>query len=256
MKPKWLVWAAFVLLIHSWTSMALWAAPAPTLTPLDRSTASPTPSPTPWPTHPPLVAPTWAPMSAGPVPEQMKPKQPSPWMSSLGLGVGVPASPNLQNAYTVGFDAELGSGLKLTDQFSLWLDFNLDLYNSKNDNLTNGNNFTVIEAAFWARYRLLDSDISPYFFVGPGLSYNEYRSDQGAVVDVNTGYGYIPVNAYEIDFLAEGGFGLDMKLGGSLMAFLQGKLTYDFTSAPFAGYGSTDSPLVLVPFDLGLIFGI
>ncbi len=211
---------------------------------------------TPRPTNTPILAPTWAPESSGPVPEQMKKKKPSDFMSSAGLGIGIPESHGLQTAYGTGFNADLGTGYKVTDQFSLWLDLDLDLFNSKNDSLTNNSNFTVIEAVLWARYRFLESDISPYFFIGPGLSYNEYRSDQGINVDANTGYGYIPINAYEFDLLAEGGLGLEMRVGGGMATFIQGKLTYDFTTAHFAGYGSTDSPNILMPFEIGLLFGI
>ncbi len=143
----------------------------------------------------------------------------------------------------------------MTGQFSLWLDLNLDLFSSKNDQLTQSNNFTIIEAVFGVRYRLLDSDISPYFFFGPGLSYNEYRSDQGIDI-VDDYYEYIPINAYEFDFLGEGGLGLEMRLDGETAAFLQGKLTYDFTSAHFASFGSTDSPNIVVPVEIGLLFGI
>ena len=194
-------------------------------------------------------------MSAGPVPEQMKPKKPSPWMSSMGLGVGLPLSENLGQAYTMGFNADLGSGLKITNAFSLWLDFDLDLYTSKNDGLTHNNNYTMIEGALWARYRFLETDWSPFVFLGPGLSYNEYRSDQGAVYSPYTG-GYIPVNSYEFDVLAEAGLGLEMKLGGGLTSFVQGKITYDFTSGGFAGFGNTDSPIIVSPLELGMIFGI
>lgn len=88
------------------------------------------------------------------------------------------------------------------------------------------------------------------------MAYNEYRSNQGAVIDPTTGYGYIPVNAYEFDFLLEGGLGLDVRMDKGMSAYLQGKLTYDFTSPQFAGYGSTDSPLVIMPFEIGIILGI
>jgi hypothetical protein len=201
------------------------------------------------------VAPTWAPQAVGYPVETPKTKKPSPYMSSAGLGIGLPLSEHARTAYTMGIDMDLGSGYKVSDNLSLWLDINLDFLNSQNDNLTNGNNFTIIEAAFWARYRILDTDISPYFFLGPGIAYNEYRSDQGAIYDYNTGYGYIPY-IYEFDFLAEGGLGIEMRLGGGLTSFLQGKVTYDFTSSHFAGYGSTDSPILVMPFELGMIFGI
>lgn len=177
-------------------------------------------------------------------------------MSSAGVGVDIPKSKNLQTAYSGSLYADLGSGLKITDQFSVWLDFNLGLFNSQNDQLTNYSDFTLIEAAFWARYRIFNSDISPYVFIGPGISYNEYRSNQGAIVDYDIDYAYIPINAYEFDFLAEGGIGLEMRVGGGITTFLQGKLTYDFTSSSFAGYGSTDSPTIVMPFELGMIFGI
>ena len=74
-----------------------------------------------------MVAPDWAPQAAGAVPENLKPKKPSPWMSSAAIGVGVPMSQNIQSAYTSGFDADLGTGLKVADRFSVWLDFDLDL---------------------------------------------------------------------------------------------------------------------------------
>lgn len=165
-------------------------------------------------------------------------------------------SSNLQSTYSAGFNAGLGSGLKVSDNLSFWLDFNLGLYNSKNDPATHNNDFSLIEAVLCARYRVVDSDLSPYLFAGPGVSYNEYRSNQGAVLDPNTGYGYIPVNSYEFDFLAEGGLGLDVRMTKGMAAYFQGKLTYDFTSSSFAGYGSTDSPLIVMPFELGIIFGM
>ena len=186
----------------------------------------------------------------------MKPKKPSPWLSSIGLGLGIPLSNQLQSTYSAGFNAGLGSGLKIDDQFSVWLNFNLGLYNSRNNQATHDNDFSLIEAAFCARYRILDSDLSPYLFAGPGFSYNEYRSNQGAVLDPGTGYGYIPVNSYEFDFLAEGGLGVDVRMTKGMTAYLQGKLTCDFTSPSFAGYASTDSPILLMPFELGVIFGL
>jgi hypothetical protein len=232
------------------------AAGTSTYTPSPTVTSTATETFTPRPTNTPILAPTWAPESSGPVPDKMQKKKPSDFMSSAGLGMGIARSHGIQSAYGTGFYADLGTGYKVTDKFSIWLDLNLDLFNSKNDTLTNGNNFTVIEAVLWARYRLLDSDISPYFFIGPGLSYNEYRSDGGIVIYDNFGDGYIPVDAYEFDFLAEGGFGLEMRVGGGIAGFIQGKLTYDFTTAHFAGYGSTDSPNIIMPFEIGLLFGI
>ena len=228
--------------------------PTPTVTPT--VTATVTMTYTPWPTNTPILAPTWAPESAGPVPEEMKKKQPSNFMSSAGLGIGFPQSSNLQTAFGTAFNADLGTGYKLSSQFSLWLDLNLNLFNSRDNNLTHGNNFTIIEAVLWARYRLLASDFSPYVFLGPGLSYNEYRSNGGPIFDTVTYYEYVPINAIEFDFLAEGGLGLEVKLDKETAAFLQGKLYYDFTTAHFAGYGSTDSPNIVVPIEIGLLFGI
>jgi len=144
----------------------------------------------------------------------------------------------------------------LTEQFSIWLDLNLDLYSSKNDGLTGGNNYTLINAALWGRYRILETDLSPYLFAGPGLAYNEYRSNVAFQYDPTTGYGNIPVNASEVGFLAEGGLGIDLRLGGGLDSYLQGKLTYSFITPHFAGFGYTDSPIVVVPLELGILFGI
>lgn len=155
----------------------------------------PTAIPTPMPTSPPMVAPTWAPQTAGSVPEALKSKKPSRWMSLTALGVGVPLSRNIQTAYSSGFNADLGSGYKVSDNFSIWLDIDLDLFGSKNDSLTQSNNFTLIEAALWARCRILDGDFSPYVFAGPGIAYNEYRSDQGPIVNYQYQYSYVPVNS-------------------------------------------------------------
>ena len=218
-------------------------------------TFSPTPS-SPTPTRTPFFAPTWAPESAGTGPSPLEPKKPSPWMTTTGLGISIPASGKLQQAYSNGFYFAIGSGYKLTEQFSVWLDLALNLYNSKNDSLTHGNNYTLIEGAFWARYRILRSEVSPYFFAGPGISYNEYRNTGVVLYDPTTGAGYIPINSYEVDFLLEGGLGIDMSLGGGLDTYLQGKLTYSFTSPAFAGYASTDSPIIVVPLELGINFGI
>lgn len=203
-----------------------------------------------------IVAPAWAPEAAGPVsPREAARKKASPWLSQIGLGVGVPLSRGLGSAYASAFQVDLGSGLKVSDAFSIWLDLNLGFYNSKNDALTGGNNYTLIEAAFWGRFRLFPSTFSPYLFAGPGLAYNENRSDGALQYDPNTGYAYVPVNAYEIDLIAEGGLGLDLKMGGGTDVFLQGKLTCDFTSSHFAGYASTDSPVMVMPLEAGVIFG-
>src|SRR5271169_141170 len=84
----------------------------------DRATPTVTPTATaaftPWPTNTPIMAPTWAPESAGPVPEQMKKKKPTGFMSSAGLGIGLPTSKNLNSAYGMGFTADLGTGYKVT----------------------------------------------------------------------------------------------------------------------------------------------
>jgi hypothetical protein len=210
----------------------------------------------PTPTTTPIRAPQWAPSEAGIGSASITSRKPSPWMSLTGIGIGLPISSNLGKAYSLGFNVELGAGYKVTDQFSLWIDVDLDLLNSKNDVLTNNNNFTLGEAAFWVKYRILTSDLSPTIFFGPGLSYNENRSNSVLLYDQNTGYESVPVNAYEFDFLVEGGLGLDLKMVEGIHAFLQGKMTYDFTSVHFAGFASTDSPIVVVPLEAGVLFGI
>ncbi len=220
-----------------------------------QATFTPTPA-SPTPTRTPFLAPTWAPSSAGIGPSPLEHKSPSAWMTSTGLGIGIPISVHLQKGYSTGFNVAIGSGYKLTEQFSIWLNLGLNLYSSKDDTHTHGNNYTLIEGALSARYRILASDISPFLFAGPGISYNEYRNPSVVQYDPTTGYGYIPVNAYEVAFLMEGGLGIDMRLGGGIDTYLQGKLTYGFISPGFAGYASTDSPIMLVPLELGIILGI
>lgn len=233
-------------------------AQKPTPTPVHSLAAPPvsTPAALPTPKPAPIVAPTWAPEKAGNFPDKPVPPKASPWISSIGLGIGIPMSKNINKAYAPGFNFDLGSAYKITSQFSLWFDLDVDLYSSKNNTLTRGNNYTMIEAAFWARYRFLESDLSPYIFAGPGLAYNENRSNGVLQYDPTTGYAYVPINAYEFDLLAEGGLGLGLKLGGGAEAFLQGKWAYDFTSPHFAGYASTDSPIIVLPLEMGLLFGL
>jgi hypothetical protein len=218
--------------------------------------AEPTPTVTP--------SPTWVPQKFTPkdlppaVQATVQPepsRKPSPWMSLTGLGIGLPAA-HLGNAYGTAFEAELGSGLKISHSFSIWLDVNLGFFGSRNDTLTGGNNYTMIEAAFWGRYRFLSGDFSPYLFAGPGVAYNENRSNGSAQYDPNTGVAYIPINAFEVDFLVEGGLGFDLALGEGLDLFLQGKLTYDFSSSNFAAYAATDSPILVVPVETGILFGL
>jgi Outer membrane protein beta-barrel domain len=234
----------------SWTP-----TPTPDSTKGIQATFTPTPA-SPTPTRTPFLAPTWAPESAGTGPSPLEPKKPSFWMTTTGIGIGIPASTHLQQAYSTGFNIAIGSGYKLTEQLSLWLDLGLNLYNSKNDSLTNGNNYTLIEGAFWIRYRFLDSGVSPYILAGPGLAYNEFRNNNVVLYDPTTGYGYIPINSSEVDFLMEGGLGIDMRLGEGIDTYLQGKLTYIFTSPNFTGYASPDNPIIVVPLELGIIFGI
>lgn len=173
-----------------------------------------------------------------------------------GLGVGIPLSPHLTSAYSAAFNLNLGAGVRVSDQWTFWLDVALALYGSKNDHLTQGNNFNLINAALWARYRLLDSDFSPFVLGGPGLAYNENRSNNTEIYDPSTGDGYIPINGYEVDLMAEGGAGLDLRMGEGASVFLQARVAYDFTSPRFAGFASTDNPLVVMPIEIGMIFGI
>ncbi len=182
-------------------------------------------------------------------------EKPSKWVSSTGLGIGLPGSGNIQKAYGPAFAFDLGSGYLLSNRLSLWLNVGLDQFSSKNDSLTNGNNYMVIGAAFLIRARLLLSDFSPYFFLGPGLAYNENRSDNTIQYDSNTGYSNVPINSYEFDFLAEGGLGFQLKAGEGIDLYLEGKLIYDFASSHFAGTASTDSPDILIPLEMGVIFG-
>jgi hypothetical protein len=202
----------------------------------------------------PLNAPQWSEVKTTPRDLPIN-KKISPWMSLLGVGADIPASSNIQKGYAVGFDLDLGTGYRLDDRWSLWINLELGQFTSRNDALTQNNNFLMIEAAFWARYRITGDDFSPYLFAGPGLAYNENRNNQAALYDPVTGYYNVPVNQSEVDFVAEGGLGLDLKTGEGFHVFLQGKVISDFTSPHFAHYASTDSPIVLVPVELGVLFG-
>ncbi len=239
----------FFVLIGISLSRAETKTATPTVTDTPVVLSSPTITPTP------IRAPRWAPSAAGPVPAEAQAKGKSPWMSSIGLGVGLPVSPHLEQAYTLGFNVNLGAGYKVNDAFSVWLDVALDLFSSKNDVLTQDNKFTLINASLWVKYRFLTSDFSPYLFAGPGLAYNENRSDQAPIYDPDTGIAYSPINAYEVDFLAEGGLGLEIKMAQGASAYLQTRLTYDFVSTHFANYAYTDSPIVIVPLEAGVLFG-
>ncbi len=202
----------------------------------------------------PLSAPQWNEVKTVPGNISMGKKM-TPWMSLLGIGLDIPASAHIQKAYALGFDLNLGTGYRLDSQWSLWLNLALGQFSSRNDTLTQNNNFMMIEAAFWARYRILGGDFSPYLFAGPGLAYNENRNDQAAQYDPVTGNSYVPIDQYEVDFLAEGGLGFDLRAGDGFHVFLQGKIIYDFTSPHFESYASMDSPVLLVPVELGVLFG-
>ncbi len=202
----------------------------------------------------PLSAPQWNEVKT--VPGNISTaKKMTPWMSSLGIGLDIPAGAHVQKGYAVGFDLNLGTGYRLNSQWSFWLNLALGQFSSRDDTLTQNNNFMMIEAAFWARYRISEGDFSPYLFAGPGLAYNENRNDQAAQYDPGTGTYYVPIDQYEVDFLAEGGLGLDVRAGDGFHVFLQGKIICDFTSRPFGNYASMDSPVLLVPVDLGVLFG-
>lgn len=173
-----------------------------------------------------------------------------------GMGVGIPLSPRLASAYTNAFNLNLGAGVRASSRWTFWLDLSLALYGSRNDQLTGGNNLNLINAALWARWRILDSDLSPYLLAGPGLAYNENRSNNTEIYDPTTGNGYVPINRYEVGFLAEGGAGLDLRIGEGASVFLQARMAYDFTSSSFAIFAYTDSPIKVMPIEIGMIFGI
>jgi hypothetical protein len=202
----------------------------------------------------PLSAPQWSEVKTVPGNISMSKKM-TPWMSLMGLGLDIPASAHIQKGYALGFDLNLGSGYRLDNQWSLWLNLSLGQFSSRNDTLTQDNNFMMIEAAFWARYRITNGDFSPYFFAGPGMAYNENRNNQAAQYDPTTGNYYVPIDQYEVDFLTEGGLGLDLRAGDGFHIFLQGKIICDFTSPHFASYASMDSPVLLAPLELGVLFG-
>lgn len=230
----------------------VFAEMTPTVTPTFTATTAGTPTPTP--TYNPY--PTFPPTPIG-SPAVMKREAKDPnWISSTGLGLGVPLSAHLTQAYGSGFAADLGTGYKFSEDLSLWLDGTLELFNSKNDTLTGGNNFNLVGLALLVRYRFSDSGLMPYLFAGPGVAYNENRSDQGINYDVNTGYGYIPVNSYEFDPLVEVGLGLEMDFEKGMGVYFQGRLIYDMASTGFASQAYNDSPLTVMPFEMGLLFGL
>jgi hypothetical protein len=236
--------------------------PTFTVTPVDTPTATftpsatntPGPSATPVASEAPLKAPQWSDVKTVPQDIPVNPKI-SPWMSLIGLGLDIPGSSHFDQAYALGFDLDLGTGYRLDDQWSLWVNLSLGQFDSKNDTLTQNNNFMIIEAALWLKFRLIDADFSPYFFLGPGLAYGENRSNQAIQYDPVTGFYDIPVNEYEIDWLAEAGAGLDLRVGDGIHFYLQGRLISDFVSPSFAAYASKDSPVLLIPVEFGMLFG-
>lgn len=137
--------------------------------------------------------------------------RPGVWVSLISVGAGVPISPKLQEAYSTSFHLGLGLGWRASSHLSLWLDFTLDQFNSKNSQLTNDNNYMLITFASLALYRIFTSAFSPFFFLGPGLAYNEDRSTIPQV-DTTLGIVTVPITSSEVDFLFEGGRDSALKL--------------------------------------------
>jgi hypothetical protein len=146
----------------------------------------------------------------------------------------------------------VGTGYKLSDQFSAWLDVVFHTFGAKSGAI----NYTLIDLTLSARYRLTSSAFSPYLFAGPGLAYNENRSTTTTSYDVYTGYPYFLVNSSEVDFLAAGGLGMEFRLEDGMNVYLQSKLMVDFTSVNFAQSAFTDSPILYVPIQAGVFFGL
>jgi tetratricopeptide (TPR) repeat protein len=217
-----------------------------------------------------------------PAPEKTKLNKPLSWFILGDLGAVFPISPNLQSAYEPFITLDLGLGYKITKDFSFCLDFGGAFTGSQNSTVgnTNINTFDILYAAFWARYRIPTGlGIDPYFFIGPGITHNEYSysapgDNDNNYVDYGTSMRPAPHlyhskdqsqgsnssnndNSYtigtETDFLMEGGLGFEVRVSTNKLIYLQGKLTYDYTSPYFANLGSTDSPIVAVPAEFGLI---
>jgi hypothetical protein len=183
------------------------------------------------------------------------PKKDNKWLSSIGLGAALPMSANLRANYSLGLNVSLGTGYQLTDRLSAWADVDFDYFGASPNSIESSNGYTIVGLALWLRYCPFGTNLRPYLFAGPGLAYNEVRSTGTAVYDYYTGLFYYPINAYEFDFTAEGGLGLEYKVSDGLRLFLQGKITYDFTSENFAGNALTDSPAFFIPIQTGIIFG-
>jgi len=233
-----------------------WADSKPTSTP----TESPTPSGTLTPTATPMstvVAPSSAPSSASlgsykPEPKHSKSK----WFSLTDLGVALPLSPNMSRYYGIGFNVDICSGYQFSDNFSGLLDVGIDHFDSRNAALTGDNNLTMVALSFLARYTLNGTGLSPYVFLGPGAVYNENRSNNTDGYDPYTNNFNFPVNGYNVNFLAEGGLGLEYHSADGFALFLQSKLICDFVTADFAAKTFTDSPNLLWPIQLGFSLGI
>ncbi len=176
-------------------------------------------------------------------------------MSTVSIGLGIPPSMNTKKAYSPSFVFDLGSGYQFSKQFSIWLDLALNQFSAKNNTLTHNNNLMMVGAALWIRTRLTQSNFCPYIFVGPGITYNEYRSDNTAQLDETYDILYVPVNSNEVDFLIEGGVGIALNAGEDTKFFIQGKISIDFISTHFANFSSIDSPLIVLPIETGILLG-
>ena len=204
-----------------------------------------------------MVAPSSAPSAADapghPYLPAKEPKGSSRWHSSMALGGVFPLSGELQGNYPLGFNGSLGSGYQVSKYFSGWIVVDFDHFTPRG---TQSTQYNIVGLALWAKLNFTDSDLSPYVFLGPGASYNEIRSNTAQGYDYYTGEIYFPVNAYEFDFMTEGGLGLDVKLSDGFRLFLQGKMTVDFLSRNFAGNVLGDSPSILIPVQLGVDLGL
>ena len=203
-----------------------------------------------------LVAPGSAPSEAdapGAKPIPRKTKGQSRWRSSMALGGVFPQSAGLQSNYPLGFNASLGSGYQFSDLLSEWIILDFDHLSPRG---AQGTQYNIVGLALWTKVNLTDSAISPFVFLGPGLAYNEIRSNTASGYDYYAGQFYFPVNAYEVDFLAETGIGLEWKLAETFRLFLEGKVTLNFLSSSFAPKALADSPSVLIPLQMGVNLGL
>jgi hypothetical protein len=150
-------------------------------------------------------------------------------------GLSLPTDNSFLHLYNVGTNEGASLGYRFDGSFSVLVDENLHSFSSSDSvYYTNGvfigNSYKTVaedifELAILAKYRVRSSHskISPYFFAGGGLAWNDQYY-------VSAFDGFSGFNDWNINPMLEGGMGLQWAANDVVGVFLQQKISMVFNS--------------------------